>query len=235
MVLDILSGQVLTSRQVSESMVGMVFLPVAMGAVAPPEELRVLLMGSASPPETLDGDPPKPEFPGYPEVTDPPEKPVLAKLDPQMLRDLEWGDVDEEDVEEARVQIKAGNTRLIREWDEASMAWHKAQSDRDLERVRIDAEYDAAVGAWQADLIDHAGQARERLRLHDEWVEKHDRIFSEWGADIGAVTGCMKDSFPRSINGYPMFHAVKIVHKDDWTRIEAAVLREQDRAKTIEV
>jgi hypothetical protein len=32
-----------------------------------------------------------------------------------------------------------------------------------------------------------------------------------------------------------MFHAVKIVHKDDWTRIEAAVLREQDRAKTIEV
>lgn len=236
LVLDLLSGQALSTDQVDTPAVKLVFMPLAMGALSPPEELREALMGSTSPPETLDGDPPKPEFPGYPQGPgDPPEKPVLGKLNPQVLRDLEWGEVDEDMVAEAQEILDVENTRRIQAWEDASREWHEALDAVASGRSRIEAKHDLAVKAWQAALIVHTGRAEARQRLYDEWVERHDRIFSRWSEDIGAIVGNMKDTFPRAINGYPMFHAIQTVHKDDWTRVRKAVEREQTRQRKLEV
>jgi hypothetical protein len=45
----------------------------------------------------------------------------------------------------------------------------------------------------------------------------------------------MGKTFPRSINGYPIFHEFVIVHPDDWARIHAAALRESKRLEKLEV
>jgi len=235
-VLDILSGQVLTSDQVRARDMGMVFMPLIMGALSPPDEVIVKHMGSAEPPETLDGDPPKPEHPGYPEgVGEPPTKPVLGKIDPQVLRDLDWGEITEVEVDGAKAIVEAENTRLVREWDAALMAWDRAIEAEGKVRCEIDATHEAAIEAWEAKLAVHTDRQAERQATHDEWVARFDVVFDEWRNNIAVVAGNVKDTFPRSINGYPMFHAIALIGHDDWKRIRAAVIREQDRAKTLEV
>ena len=39
----------------------------------------------------------------------------------------------------------------------------------------------------------------------------------------------MKDAGPRGINGFPMFFSLSVLHKEDWERVKAAILREQER------
>ena len=229
-VSDRLARQVMFSDEVTPQSVGLVFLPIAMGGFAPPEELRLALMGSLGPPETLEGEPPKPEQPSYPPpVADPPPKPTLVRLDPEIERQFGWGDLDQEDLDAAKAKVEETNRQRIQEWDEAYFVWDKSIDDRSTEVTRIDTEHEQAVAEWEASLDAHEEVSAERQRLHDEWVEKHDRIFSEWGVNIGVVMGDMKDSFPRGINGYPMFHACQPIHKDDWERIQAAIVKEQAR------
>lgn len=221
-----LACQVMFCSEVTPASVRLVFLPIAMGAFAPPEELRIALMGSAAPPEVLEGDPPKPKHPCYPdEVGDPPVKPTLVRLDPALEAKFGWGDLDQEDLDAATTKVEETNRQRIREWDEAYFKWSESIDDRRAEVARIDTEHDQAVAQWEASLP----VRDERQAAYDEWVEKHDRIFADWGSNMGVVMGDMKDSFPRGINGYPMFHACQPIHKDDWKRIETAIQREQDR------
>jgi hypothetical protein len=229
-VSDRLARQVMFSDEVTSQSVNLVFLPAAMGAFAPPEELRLVLMGSLEPPETLEGEPPKPEQPSYPpSVGDPPPKPTLIRLNPEVERQFGWGDLDQDDLDAAKAKVEETNRQRIQEWDEASFAWDKSIDDRSTEVTRIDTEHEQALAEWEASLDAHEGVAAERQRLYDEWVEKHDLIFSEWGSDIGVLMGDMKDAFPRGINGYPMFHACLAIHKEDWERIRTAIIKEQDR------
>ena len=229
-VLDRLACKVMFSGEIPIATRSLCLLPVAMGALSAPPEIRTLLLGSAEPPETLEGDPEKPEHPGYPpEPDEPPEKPTLAKIDPALLNDLEWGDVSEEDIAVAQAEAKAENQRRIREWEEASFAWHGSLDARTRACKDLDAAHESAVAAWRDSLPAHEEAKTARQAAYDNWVEKHDRIFAEWGADIGEIMGRMKDAFPRGVNGCPMFHAVTIIHKDDWERIETAIVREQER------
>lgn len=54
-------------------------------------------------------------------------------------------------------------------------------------------------------------------------------------ADIGCLYAPMSAAGPRGINGYPMFTMVKLCHKDDWVRALAAITKEEERRKNIEV
>ena len=237
MVRDRLACQVMFSSEVSKDMVGMVFgCGLAGGVFAPPAEIIESLLGSSEPPETLEGEPEKPEHPGYPEpVGDPPEKPTLARMPEPMRLDLEFGDLDESDVAEIKAEIKAENERRIRAWHDDSMAWHKALDEERRVRREIDEAHDAALEAWQASLDQHADAVAAREAARDEWIARYEEHFSEWGADVGVLAGDMSKTFPRSINGYPIFHAFQIIHRDDWKRIEAAIIREQKRSETIVV
>ena len=229
-VRDRLACKVMFSGEIPVAVRSMCLLPVAMGALSVPPEICALLLGSERPPETLEGDPEKPEHPGYPPgPDDPPEKPTLGKINPALLNDLEWGDATEDDVAQARTDLRAENQRRIREWEEASFAWQDALDERTRACKTIDASHEEAVAAWRDSLPAHEEAKTARQAAYDNWVEKHDRIFADWGADVGEIMGRMTDAFPRGVNGYPMFHAVQVIHKDDWERIEAAIVREQDR------
>ena len=237
-VRDRLACKVMFSLEISDSVRGLCMMPVAMGALSPPEQLRIALLGSAEAPETLEGEPDKPQHPGYPDpVGDPPEKPALITMPDKVRLDLEFGDLDDDDevVVETRARIVAENTKRIREWETASLAWDKAVESESRVRREIDADHSEAVKAWEADLAQHTEAVEARKQAQEDWRARYDDVFGEWLSDLGEIMGRMKDSFPRGINGYPIFHAVTLIHKDDWTRIKAAILREQERAETLAV
>ena len=219
-----LSRQVMFSDEVTPSSVRLVFLPLSMGALAPPEELRKALLGSVEPPDVLD-DPSKPAPPEYPVAEDPPPKPTLAVVDPEIQRQFDWGDLEEEEYKLAQDAVEKVNAQLIQDWMQASLKWDESLDAHQAEVRRLNEEYEVALAEWEASLEGFDDQKDAR----DRWIAQHDTIFSEWGADVGVLMGDMDDSFPRGVNGYPMFHAMKVIHKDDWDRIRAAIIREQDR------
>jgi hypothetical protein len=237
MVRDRLACQVMFSSEVPLDLVGMVFGCGMGGAVfSPPREIIESLLGSHAPPESLPGEPEKPEHPGYPDpVGGPPVKPTLMQIPDDVRLDLAFGDLDESDVAEIKAEIEAENERRIREWEDASHAWHDALDEERRVRREINAAHDAAVEAWQVSLDQHTEAVEAREAARQDWFDRYSEHFAEWGADVGVIAGDMRKTFPRSINGYPIFHAIRVVHRDDWTRIEAAIIREQERSATIEV
>jgi len=231
-----LACDLMFSGEISPSVRDMCMLPVGMGILAPPPQLVEALLGSAEPPETLEGDPPKPTHPGYPPgAGEPPPKPVLGAVPEKLLNALEWGDVEEEEVAEARAAVEKDNRRRINEWTEATWRWQEAIDNDSRDRATIDAAHEQALEEWRASLPDHEAAKTARQEAHDEWKARYDEAFSEWLADLGEIMGRMKDAFPRGVNGFPMFHAVTLIHKEDWERIEGAIMREQERRSTLSV
>ncbi len=53
--------------------------------------------------------------------------------------------------------------------------------------------------------------------------------------NIGLFYEYLSQSLPREINGYPMFTSVRLMSREDWDRARKAIVREQERLKTIEV
>jgi hypothetical protein len=51
--------------------------------------------------------------------------------------------------------------------------------------------------------------------------------------DIGCLFEYMSKAFPRSINGYPMFHSFRVMHKDDWKVALKTIKQERVRRQTI--
>jgi hypothetical protein len=230
-VLDRIACKVMFSGEIPAATRRLCLLPVAMGALTPPSELVEALFGSTGPPDALEGEPPKPLCPGYPEGPGgPPVKPVLSKVDAQLLSDVEWGDAEPMDLEQAEAAIVVSNGLKVQLWEDATMAWHKSLDDDTKARRAIDVEHEAAVDAWEASLDSHTEVVVAREAVRQDWITRYDAMFSEWCADVGEIMGRMKDAFPRGVNGYPMFHAVTIIHCEDWPRIEAAIIREQSRS-----
>lgn len=231
-----LAKEVMFSDEVSPDLVGIVFMPLAMGALQPPKEILIEALGSEYPPETLKGEPPKPEHPGYQDKAgDPPPKPKIAKLPEKIQADIEWGYIPEEEWEGLHAQVREENQKKIRAWEDASMHWMDLLDQDRKSREEVDALYEKALLEWKDSLAQHEEAVREREALKAEWEKKYKVLYAEWAGDLGVVMGNMKDTFPRGINGFPMFHAIQMVHKEDWARIRGAIVREQERAKEIEI
>ncbi len=231
-----LANEILFSDEVSPDLTGIVFMPLAMGALRPSEEVLVEVLGSASPPETLKGEPQKPSHPGYPETAgEPPPKPVLAKLPKNILSDIEWGYIPEEEREALLEKLREENQQRIRAWEEASMVWMERLDADTRARTEVDALYEESLRVWEESLSKHEADVAARNLLREEWSTKYKAFMSEWAEDLGVVFGNMKDTFPRAINGFPMFHSVSMVHKEDWTRIKTALIREMERSRELEV
>lgn len=231
-----LANEVMFSDEVPESLTGIVFMPLSFGALQPPKEILIEALGSEHPPETLKGEPPKPQHPGYQDKAgDPPQKPVLAKLPEKVQADIEWGYIPAEDWAGLHAQVREENEKKIRDWEEASMRWMELLDQDHKSRKEIDDLHQQALLDWKDSLAQHEEAVREREALKADWVEKSKVLYVEWAKDLGVVMGNMKDTFPRGINGFPMFHAIQMIHKEDWIRIRDAIVREQERAKEIEI
>jgi len=55
-------------------------------------------------------------------------------------------------------------------------------------------------------------------------------------ADIGCIYARISEgTFPRSINGFPIFGSCAFMHKDDWNRARAAILKAQAALESLDV
>lgn len=234
-VQGLLSGKYYPSTHVDPQVMGMVFMPALLGALHPSKELYKKFLGHEEAPEVVEGDPPKPKHPGYPEEREPPVKPVLAKPARQVVSDHEWDDIEDDEYQAYLDKIKEDNRLKIREWEDASMAWHQHLDEQSDQRKQIDDAYAEELYYWHNELERHHERTAQREALAQEWEEKRERIFSRWGEEIGTLVGDMGKTFPRSINGYPIFQEFTVVHPADWKRIHAAALRESERLKNLEV
>lgn len=63
--------------------------------------------------------------------------------------------------------------------------------------------------------------------------------FKDWTEDalkkVGVLYAPMSAALPRSINGYPMFTEVRVLHRDDWARASKAIHRELSRREKLEI
>ncbi len=234
-VRGLLDGTWYPSVAVPEELMQLVFVPLAMGALSPPDELREKLVGH--PPKLLeDSDKPElPEEPEYPKKPGKPRLPKKVKVDPQVQSDWEWDEITQEEYDAHLEEVVLTNEDRAKRYKIRLDAYPTKLREWEEECERIRQEYDQACQAVQDELSRWADKAREAREAYDAWVEKHDRIFSKWGSEIGCLIAPMKNAFPRSINGHPMFHSFTIIHKDDWSRIHNACVRESERMENLEV
>jgi hypothetical protein len=62
-----------------------------------------------------------------------------------------------------------------------------------------------------------------------------DTLTKEAVQEVGIVWEYMSKAAPRSVNGYPCFFSCRLMHRDDWARASAAIKRETDHLKNLQV
>jgi hypothetical protein len=234
LVNGILDGKLITTQQMPSSTVPLAFMPVAMGALAPPEELRCVFMGSAVPPEEPEMlHPPVPEVrAGAPPR---PETPTPKTIDPITLSAHEWGEIGDAEWDDHVAEVEKANQDAMDEHQSALRCWERELEGYAASMEADKADFDKAMVAYkeEREVWDTATAEYEQNKAH--WIETHDRVFSRWSDDIGVLVGDMKDTFPRSINGFPMFHTFSTIHREDWVRIREAIDKEEARRGNIQV
>jgi hypothetical protein len=229
-VYDLVDGRVLTSEQVEESVVGMVFMPLTFGALSPPEVLEeqpdlVLPPQPALLKVFVERALPKPPTPPTPEA-------VPAKL----REDYEWGAIDKEDYDEAVAAINARNDAAHAEWERTTHAeWVRDLAETKASNAagkqahaRSIEAHEAAVTAW--------AQECARLRTEHEarltaWEDVRKRVLRWWARDLGVVYEQVSKAGPRGINGYPIFMSLRLMHREDWKLAFNAYRKEVERRK----
>lgn len=214
-VYDLVDGRVLTSEQVEPRDVGMVFMPLAMGALSPPAVLE------DKPELTLPPQPaPPPPFVG--EVPpERPEIPALAVVPEKVRLDYEWGAIDKADYDEVAEQVRKQNIRTVIEWKKAVLApWQKGVRLTKKQNREGKEAYDKACEDYYT-LKAAWAQECDRLRAEHEvyfveWEGVRKRVLSLWARDLGVVYEHMSAAGPRAINGYPMFMSLRLMHREDW-------------------
>lgn len=217
MVYRVLDGSVLTSAQVPESMIKTLFLPVGLGACSPPEDII-----DHSPPKPAEVPaPPKPLMGVLEDEPEPPTKPVLQQVSKQIKEDVDWGYLDASEYQDALAKIAEDNAAALSQYQEQVRGYANAVHETRIRNAEVTAlnarllsEYDEQVRLWK-DRVS-ADNAAYALR-EEEYKARWTRVYAYWGRNIGALLGRMKDALPMGINGYPMFTAVQILHKDDWS------------------
>ena len=214
-VYDLVDGRVITSEQVEPSLVGTVFMPIAMGALSPPAVLE------DKPELTL---PPQPAPPAPFVEAMPPEQPAPPEpitVSEKVRLDYEWEAIDKADYDEAVARVEAANAALLSAWEKEALGpWQKeARAIKKRNREGKQA-YDKACEDYYARKAAWA-QECDRLRaMHDavltEWETLRKRVLGLWARDLGVVYEHMSEAGPRAINGYPMFMSLRLMHREDW-------------------
>lgn len=219
----------LFSSQVPRELVPMVFLPLAMGALAYPSDCPRIPDEPRKPPR--DFSRPKRSEPDA-EATRPFSEGVLRAT--RTLMELKfkerWGEVGEEAVTEARVALQKSKDSLREALEEANRA-------ADEEFSASLAEYRERLLKYRKDLSSYRAEMRawregcENLREKvSEWEKGCEAHFARIEISLGEVYGYYKDSIGgRAINGFPMLGVCHLLHREDWDRVREAIYRELDR------
>lgn len=98
-----------------------------------------------------------------------------------------------------------------------------------------------ALGALVPPYDDLKSSISEKLKLPFKSLSKEDQektedvIIREWGQDIGCLWANLKrdKTTAMSINGYPMFIEMHVMHKDDYAKAADAINEELRRRKEL--
>lgn len=87
-------------------------------------------------------------------------------------------------------------------------------------------------------------EPEDQVTTVEEFREKSWRKLSRVGvgrksdedwASVGIFYEYLDKAGPRSVNGWPSFLSMRLMHVDDWERCRKAIVREQERQERIEV
>jgi len=232
-VLGIADGSIITSDQVPQGLVSMVFMPLAFGALSPPD--------GVVPARPVEPTPePEPVAPTMPPLPAPPvavAAPVPPPYPDGAMEDVRWGRVPEEDVLGPYRAAVAAHEVAMAEWRRTA----GDQYERDLvayhiQCATIQADHEASVAKHAVALAavrdrNDASKAAYQAELA-KWEPAARAVYRDWSYDLGVVYESYDKAGPRGINGYPMFTSLCMLHREDWDVVCAAVIREQKRRES---
>lgn len=232
LVLDIADQRCLTAANVPPEMLGMVFLPVLMGALSPSDEM--LLPRPPNPVfEPIPAEPNLPEMPPVPEKPAPPAPPPYPTEQMELVR---WGRLLEADVLPPYQKMLAQHKILLKEWRQTILAQykntlclHEANCQAvQAERARLLLEHELQLEAVRTR---NAALEAAHAQEIEAWKAECGQAAKLWCADLGTVYEYYDKALPRAINGYPIFPSLRILHREDWELVRGAVNREIERRK----
>ena len=232
LVLDIADNRCLTATQVPQEMLGMVFLPVLMGALSPSGEM--LLPRPPNPVlEPIPAAPHLPEMPPVPEEPLPPDPPPFPTKQMELVR---WGRLLESDVLPPYRERLAQHEILLEEWRqtiltqyENTLYQHEANCQAvQAERARLLLEHELQLEAVRTR---NAALEAAHAQEIEAWEAECLQAAKQWTADLGTVYEYYDKALPRAVNGYPIFPSLRILHREDWELVRGAVNREIERRK----
>jgi hypothetical protein len=261
-VLGVVDRQILTSEHLrpgDTNILGLVFMPISLGALKPSPEFQEML------PEPPEEPPAKPEVPTLtlpeepentvrePRYPEEPAPPVPEDVPQHVLDSVEWGEIDESEVAAYREGEGAFQERLAQWQVQVWQPWKDKVTDLQGKYNADLAVHTSKHNAWVSECAEREAEhakTRESLRdVLDAWGEadrqyridkaSHDRIvgraYQHHFQNLGVIWEWMDKAGPRAINGYPIFFSCRIMHAEDWNRAKRAIIREQERRGTIEI
>jgi hypothetical protein len=153
------------------------------------------------------------------------------------MMDVRWGRVPEADVFGPYRAALAAHEVDMAEWrrtvgdlHERNLAAHRADC------ARIEAEHAAEVAGHAAEVAAVRARNAAALVAHqaeiDAWEPLAQEAYRDWAYDLGVVYEYYDKAGSRGINGYPIFTSLRLMHREDWEIVRAAVIREQERRKS---
>jgi hypothetical protein len=216
---------------VPADLVPLVFLPIAMGGLAPPDELVEQLLGPKPPDEPV-ALPPEPvldESQLPPE--DAPAKPGILPYDEELAYQWRWEQIDDEKWEAHKVEVDAENASRLAAYEQ-ELAEYEGRHPLLEEAKR---QHQAALKAWEQEVERIKAENSTLEQRRSEYGDQKERIVQDAYGLVGAFLGDMRQASLAGINGHPMFFSVQIIHKEDWSRLWKAWKAEQDRLKNLEI
>lgn len=230
-----IANEIFFSAQIREpGMIGMVFMPILMGALSYPVEKPA---GTVKPPAPVR-----------------PLRPIKAAVDTgeagqklateiatteELITKVEfrvrWNEASEDeltglratldDLVSKRTELEAAATAKVE-------AEHRNELAAYLDELKA---YRKARHAWRA-LVETWEEGEEGLAKRLAVWEAGAKAWGEaLEQNLGVIYAYHKDSLPRSVNGYPMFMSCVLLHKLDWEMVRKGIDRELERQKDIDL
>jgi len=248
-VRDYCDGRIFCDHQIRDhSLLGMIFMPVALGAL--------------SLTEPKDGEEPDPAYLAQqaltkplgnePKVYPPPEAPKKPSYPPEPPKPEDWREPDPEQVRIIEDDIKwevSPQERMDNYLDEirlhnVGVDYHRQQIlvEWEVAKAAIDQAHEQALADHQKVLAAKQRADRGIRPRHKAWSlrkAQQNALLSGftqgWLSDLGTIYEDIGKAGPRSVNGYPIFWSFCILNKSDWERARKAIASELKRREDMEV
>lgn len=236
-VLGWVDGKIMTSAQVPDNILTMVFMPLVLGALQIPHYAFPLAPENPLPPEEPEwpGFPREPEWPGFP------DPPSVLTVQEEKIRDLEfeirWHRAPPEALDHYKEAVEAENAQRMREheatlvkvredYEKEKAAWTRKCRRIERKYRKMLQEHDAKISTWDKD-------HEEEIQTYQDWERNLEAQKKAYYDQIGVLWEWMDQAGPRGINGFPMFFSMRMMHMEDWKMCHKAILKEVARRESL--